>query len=122
MKIRSLYFFVVALLMLVSCSSPTVPIDNAISLTTSENQLKIKNHSSQIVYLFVVEQESAAYIDWAPHFTDPKVAKENSLRINYSEIINGSKDPVKSGDNVIVYYWTASDKITPEVFSKVIKL
>lgn len=42
--------------------------------------------------------------------------------IDYSEIYKGGGGSVKSGDDVIIYYWDDSDKSRPEIYSKVVTL
>jgi len=117
-----LYFFIIILSLLISCLSPTAPNENSVSVTKLDNQLKITNNSSRTIYLVVVEQEIAALINWAPNFDGPKISKNSSMIIKYSEIYNGTEEPVKSGDKVILYYWDDSDKTTPQIFSTVVEL
>jgi len=108
--------------LLISCSLPTVPTQDSISVTTSDNELKITNRSNKTIYLFVVEQKVAARIDWSPHFSEPNVNKYNTVKINYKDIYNGSNNPVRTGDKIIVYYWDDTDKTKPKIYSKLIQL
>jgi len=122
MRNTIVYYFVLLLFILVSCSSPTDTTENSLSFVTLDGQLKITNNSNQTLYLFIVERGTAAAINWAPHFNDPKVIKYSSTLIDYLEIYNGSEEPVKSGDEVIVNYWDGSNKTKSKIYSKVIKL
>ena len=114
--------FFIVLILLFSCSSPTESTENSVSVTKMGNQLKITNNSNQTVYFFAVEQGTASLINWAPHFDDPKIIISSSTIINYSEIYNGSKDQIETGDIVIVYYWDNRDKTNPKIYSTVVEL
>lgn len=105
-----------------SCSLPTVPTQDSISATTSDNELEITNRGNKTIYLFVVEQKVAARIDWSPHFSKPNVDKYNSIKINYTDIYNGSNNSVTVRDRIIIYYWDDTDKTKPEINSKIIQL
>jgi|SRR3990172_8358190 len=122
MKNKIFFLFVLLLFISVSCSSPTETTENSLSVEALTHQLKIVNNSNQTVYLFVVERGTAASINWAPHFNDPKVIKYSSILIDYSEIYNGTAGQVKAGDEVIVYNWNDSNKTKPEINSKVVVL
>jgi len=115
------FSFLLLLFLFISCSSPTNPLENVLSFESFNSELKISNGSSKTLYLFVVQRGTAAAINWAPHFNDPKVLKYNSILINFSDIYYGDKT-VKSGDEVIVYYWDDSNKLNPNVHNKVIIL
>ena len=121
MRNTIVYYFVLLLFILVSCSSPTDTTENSLSFVTLDGQLKITNNSNQTLYLFIVERGTAAAINWAPHFNDPKVIKFDPILIDYKEIYYGDKT-VKSGDEVIVNYWDDSNKSNPNIYSKVIVL
>ncbi len=122
MKTTNFIYFVLIIFMLISCSSPLDSIDNSLSIEPSNSKLKIINSSNETIFLFVVEQKVAASINWTPHFGDPKVLKNSSTTINYSEIYKGSNEPVSSGDKVIIYYWDSTNKSDPKIFNKVIEL
>ncbi|MCF6271425.1 MAG: hypothetical protein L3J41_17070 [Melioribacteraceae bacterium] len=108
--------------LLVNCSTSTEPTNiSALSITKNDNSLKINNDSFETVYLFVVERGRAAFLNWAPNFNDPKISAKDSININYNNIV-GLEYPIKSGDEIIVYYWYKLDETNPEVFAKGVKL
>ena len=115
------FCFLLLLFLFVSCSSPTDPLENALSFESINSKLVVTNHSSETLYLFVVQRGTAASINWSPQFSDPKVLKYDSIIINFSDIYYGDKT-VKSGDEVIVYYWDDSNKSKPNFHNKVIVL
>ena len=121
MKSKIIYLFFLLIFFFVSCSSPTDPMENAFSFESLDSQLMIKNNSNKTIYLFVVQRGTAAGINWAPHFNDPKVHKNDSILIDFKDIFYGDKT-VKSGDEVIVNYWDDSNKANPKVYSIVIVL
>ena len=114
--------FFIVLILLFSCSSPTESTENSVSVTKMGNQLKITNNSNQTVYFFAVEQRAASLINWAPNFNGPKIIISSSTIIDYSEIYNGSKDQIETGDKVIVYYWDDTEKTNPKIYSTVVEL
>ena len=122
MKILVPFFVVTFSIFLVSCSSPTESIEDLVSVTKMSNQLKITNNSSETIYFFAVEQETAALIDWTPHFGDNIIKKNSFTIINYSTIENRSGKQLSTGNNVILYYWDTTDKTNPNIFNTVIKL
>lgn len=122
MKILVPFFVVTFSIFLVSCSSPTESIEDLVSVTKMSNQLKITNNSRETIYFFAVEQETAALIDWTPHFGDNIIKKNSFTIINYSTIENRSGKQLSTGNNVILYYWDTTDKTNPNIFNTVIKL
>jgi len=122
MKNMKFYIFLSVTLILISCSSPTDPIENRVNIEPLESQLKISNNSVRTIYTFTVEREASATINWTPLFDGIEILKNDSVLIDYSKIWNGSDEPVKSGDEVIVFYWDDSNKSNPIINSKVIKL
>ena len=122
MKQNLSYIIVVISFILLSCSSPTEVTEDTIKVEQQETYLKIINTSEITLYLFVVEGEMAAKINWAPHFSDPKVEGRNTVNIEYSEILNDNDEPVKIGDELIIYYWNGSDRNNPKVFNKAVQL
>lgn len=79
MKIKTTCYFVLLLFLFMACSNPVVTTENALSVKTLEDQLKITNNGNKTLYLFVVERGIAAVIDWIPQFSDPKVLKYDSI-------------------------------------------
>lgn len=119
MRKKITYYFVLVIIIFISCSSPSEPTENALSFESLEGHLKISNNSNKTIYLFVVER--GILINWAPHFNEPKVLKYDSILIDYSEIYKG-EEPVKSGDEVIVNFWDDSNKSKPDIYSRVVVL
>ncbi|MBK7104849.1 MAG: hypothetical protein IPH62_06165 [Ignavibacteriae bacterium] len=115
------FLFVFVIILFAYCSSPTEYTDKLISVEKLYDKLKITNHNNQTIYLFLVEQEIATLINWAPSFNSPKVEKYKSINIKYSEIYSGDK-MLQKGDTIIIYYWDDSNKENPKVSSKVIEL
>jgi hypothetical protein len=123
-KMKSLIFnsLIVISLILISCSSHTDHMENFVRVLKWDTQLKIYNYTDRTIHLMLVERDIAASINWGPHFGEPKVLKNGSIFIKYSEIFNGLDEPVKAGDEVIFYYWNDTNKSKPKIFSKVVKL
>lgn len=113
---------ILLLLALISCTSPTATTENGVFVQTSDAQLKIFNVSNQTIHLFVVEREIAASINWRAGFRDSGLSKYESINIKYSDIYNGLNEPVKFGDEVIVYYWDESNKTKPKIYGEVVKI
>lgn len=89
----------------ISCqegSDSTEPI----RLYADNQNLYIQNSTGQRVYLLVVEEGFSSLIDWIPHFEEPYVEGQDSLRMSLNDVLNGKWAPVKSGDEIHVYWWT----------------
>lgn len=75
------------IILLSNCSSPTEYTDKPISIEKLDDKLKITNYNNQTIYLFLVEQEIAALINWSPKFNGHlKIKKNNFLLIDFSDI------------------------------------
>lgn len=110
------------IILLSNCSSPTEYTDKPISIEKLDDKLKITNYNNQTIYLFLVEQEIAALINWSPKFNGHlKIKKNNFLLIDFSDIYSGEKK-LQNGDKIIVYYWDDSNKENPNVLNKIIQL
>jgi hypothetical protein len=121
MKIKLLYLLL-SISLYASCSLPTIPTQDSLSVTTSNNELKIINRSNKTIYLFVFEQKVAELIDWGPHFNKPNVGKNSTTKIPLTNIYDGSNSPVTAGDKIIIYYRDDTNKTRPKIFSKIIQL
>ncbi len=108
--------------LLVSCSSTTEATEDLVSVTKMNNQLKITNNSSNPIYFFAVEQETASLINWNPLFGDNIIEKKSFTIINYSRIENQSGKQLGTDNNVIVYYWDTTDKTNPNILGIHVKL
>lgn len=116
------YLIPLLVLFILSCSSPTEIDDETISTISTTNSIIIYSHANTTVFLFVVEQEIAAQINWDPGFSEPKIAPKGSKIILFDEIFSGSQKTVNVGDKVVIYYWDNSKEENPTVYSKVLKL
>ena len=103
---RRIYIFVFILFATISCTSPTENSASSVELTIEAEELIVKNNTEQTVYIFAVERNILAVINWAPHFNNPSIARKKSITIPLSEIINGKSETVKEGDTIIVHWWT----------------
>jgi len=107
----------------ISCTTSFESIGTGVQISTTENDLIIKNHTSDIIYYFVAEQNVLALILWAPSTSGPSIERNKSVKIPFSEILNGSRiEPVQSGDNVVVFWWTDDFQDFNDVHHKVIKI
>ena len=106
MKKLKIYPILVLAIVLLSCYFPTTNAKQAVTLSLTSDSLIIHNETSNKIYIMVVESDHAAVINWAPLFSQPSISKGKSMEVKFSEIHNGKSDPVKSGDRIIVYWWT----------------
>ncbi|MBL1212678.1 MAG: hypothetical protein HND52_04840 [Ignavibacteriae bacterium] len=110
MKKLSIVFIVLSIVLLISsCSSPNNPGESLLVIESLQNEIKITNNSQETIYLFVVDQEAAALINWAPFFDEPLVYSGESIFFSYEEIYNGEGRPAAKGDVIIIYFWDGSD-------------
>lgn len=115
-------FLIVILFTINSCSSPTEVDDETITTLATTNSIIINSSANTTTYLMIVEQGTAALINWTPSFGDPKILPNGSLVVPFKDIFNNKAESVKTGDKVIINYWDDSNKEKPKVFSKVIQL
>ena len=104
MKYTIFYSILISSSILLSCSSPTDAMENFVRVLKWDSQLKVYNYTDRTIHLMLVERGVAASINWGPHFGDPKVLTNGTILIKYSAIYNGLDEPVKAGDEVIIYY------------------
>lgn len=119
---KKLLFLLVISLTIISCSSPTEVDDETISTLSTTNSIIINNSANTTTYLMIVEQGSAALINWALGFGDPQIPPNGSLVVPFKDIFNSKAESVKTGDKVIINYWDDSNKENPKVFSAVVQL
>ena len=119
MKIKNLMALIMIFPM-AYCSSPT-EIDDSLLAFPTINSIIISNTCKSTLYLFLVEQEAAAVLNWAPHFQGPKVPSDQTISIPFDEIFcnNGS---LGAGKKVIIYFWDGSNKSKPKIYSKIVQL
>jgi hypothetical protein len=117
--LKIITFFI--LLFFISCSSPTDSdwSDFALSTQVIDEKIIITNNTNRTLYLFIVERGIIG--EWVPHFDEPKVQKFDTIIIEFSEIYY-LMDPLKSGDEIIIYFWDDSVKSGAEIHNKLITL
>ncbi len=123
MDTLKLFSLAIVLIVVNSCSSPDQSIIPILTIYRfSDDDISISNGSKRTIYLFVAEKSTAAVVDWTPHFEEPKVLPGEITVVEYTEIYNGQEEPVKEGDEIIIYYWTDEGKPHPEIHNLDIKL
>ena len=110
------------LLNLFSCSTSFESPNNAVNIFTTSTNLIINNQLSEKIYFFAVEQQILTVINWAPSKSGPTIQSGKSCKIPFHEILNGKPEPVKSGDKVVVYWWTYALQDFNDVHSEVIEI
>ena len=113
---------VLIILLLSSCNGVTENSLNEIGVSLSNKKIKIVNESDRTIYLFIVEQNYAALIDWFPGYDGLRVEPGKFIVINYQDVPNGKITSVDHGDNIIIYYWERALKNNPSIRNKVIEL
>ena len=106
---KLLYLLVIVLLSLfsiISCSIPNEYQNDDIFVTRGNLELKIINKSDRTIYYFIVEQNIAAIINWAPSLNSPSIQSGKYVAVKHSEI-SGENQSVKKGSKVNIYYWYA---------------
>ncbi len=95
-----LYFFII------SCSTQTEKLEiRKVSISNESKKIIVYNGTSNKIYYFAVESKMAAVIDWSPSLRHHFIESGKSANLAFSEILNGSDEPVKDGDRIIVYWW-----------------
>ena len=122
MKAKIFIATAISLLIFNSCSSPNNPGESLLVIESLQNEIKITNNSEETIYLFVVDQEAAALINWAPFFDEPLVYSGKSIFYSYEEIYNGRGRSAAKGDAIIIYFWNGSDRERPIIHNKTITL
>ncbi len=105
-----------------SCSNPTENVSEKILVSKLSNSLKTTNTSNQTIYIFIIEQDYAARINWAPLYDGPNIKPGESIIVYYNNIPDGINLPVKTGDKAILYYWIKPLNIKPRINSMVVQL
>lgn len=120
-KLFNIVMLLVMGITIASCTSPTGLSNESLNISVVNSQLKIQNNSDETTYLFVVEREYSAAINWAVHYGEPNISKNGVKYIDFSEVAIG-QNGVKPGEEVIVYFWDDTNKSNPEVSNKIVKL
>jgi len=121
MKLIKYYLFLLAII-LSSCSTSFESFEDKVSISATSSHIIINNQLSEEIYYFVVEQQILAVIDWAPSTSGPVIKSIESLKIPFNDIYNGKQEPVKSGDKIVVYWWTNTIQDFNGVHSEVIAI
>jgi hypothetical protein len=121
---KQLFAFVVfsCILIFNSCSIPNLYENDDILVTKELLKLRITNNSNETIYYFIVEQETAAVINWAPTLNGPSIQSGKHAIVQNSDIFVAENQTLKKGSKVIIYYWTSSLKSIYDVNGFVIEL
>ncbi len=122
MKSKILFVVLSFSILLTFCTLPNENNDNSLKISKTNNLLSLTNTTNRTVYLFIVEQESAGTINWAPHFEEPKILPTETLTITFNQINNNQQFQTGPGDTIIVYYWDKSDEENPKIYHVVVKI
>ncbi len=106
------YILLFGLCTLLGCS--IFEDENEVNASFTRNELLVQNGTNSSVYIFAVDQETAAVIDWAPVSSDEnRVSANNSRSFDKSTIVG-----FEEGEPVIVYYWFDPEE---EIFNFVLE-
>ena len=115
-------FAVLIILLLSSCNGVTENSFDEIGVSLSNNKMKIVNESDQTIYLFIVEKNYAALVEWNAGYDGLKIEPGKFIVINYQDIPNGKITSVNHGDSIIIYYWKRAPINSPSIHNKVVEL
>ncbi len=90
-----------------SCLDPITYEDDIILIVKGDSQLNIKNRGENTIYYFIVEQNTVAFIEWAPIVGETYILSGETVTVKYSEIY-GLENLVINKTKVIFYYWFES--------------
>lgn len=104
---RSLHAVIVALTM-AACTSPVITSeDGTLWVQANGHHLTLVNRSDALAFYSLVEQQTAAVIDWAPCVDPagdcPRVHPHDTVEVAYPQIAGYTP----GAQNVIVYWWFA---------------
>ena len=121
---NSVRTFILSLPIVLSCciNEPTETGNELLIVNSTESQLNIVNRANIALYLFIVEGEHATLINWAPGFNGLHIERKGSIVVKLKDISNGTSEPVKKGDKIIVYYWNDVNKDKPDVKLVIVEL
>ena len=105
-----------------SCSDLNIYSDDIIFISKGNSQLKITNQADNAVYYFIVEQNTAATINWAPGVGETYILSGKTVTVKYSEIYGLKTQIVNNYTKAIFYYWIGSDNSNFTVKNIVIDL
>lgn len=118
---NNLMFLLISVVSL-SCLDSFTYEDDIILIVKGDSQLNITNRGENTVYYFIVEQNTAASIEWAPIVGEPYLLSGETVSVKYSEIY-GLKNQIMNNDTkAVFYYWGASVNSICDVKSLVIDL
>ena len=69
-----------------SCSDLNMYSDDIIFISKGHSHLKITNQGYNTVYYFIVEQNTAAAINWAPGVGESYILSRKTVTVKYNEI------------------------------------
>ncbi|RNC83033.1 MAG: hypothetical protein ED557_09945 [Balneola sp.] len=96
---KLIYSALIALFLLTGCS--IFENDDDVNVSFTRNELLVQNGTNSPVYIFAVDQSTAATIFWVPISSDENRVSANNSRSFDKESITGFEE----GQPVIVYYW-----------------
>jgi hypothetical protein len=98
------YFAFAAALAIASCSDATAPKSDLLRISVQPEAVELMNDSPQPVYVFVVERNSLALVDWAP-CSDPSncdgIAVGGTKVIPYDDITGYAPGAAEA----VVHHW-----------------
>lgn len=106
----------------ISCSTVFDSSTHGVRISSSSDKLTISNYTHEKIYYFVVEQQILAVLEWSPSISEPSIKSRESLKIPFSEILNGKTEPVQPGDKVVAYWWTADYQDFSDLHTEVISI
>ncbi len=96
---KNIYLLLFGICAFFGCS--VFEAENDVSVSFTRNELLVQNGTNSPVYIFAVDQETAARIFWAPVSSDENRVSANNSRSFDKSTITGFEE----GESVIVYYW-----------------
>lgn len=105
-----------------TCTDLNLYSDDAIFISKGDYQLKITNQGDETIYYFIVEQNTAALLDWAPSVNTPNILSKKTVTIKYSEIFGLENSTIRNNTKAIFYYWFVADSNAFDVKNIIIDL
>jgi len=118
---KNLIWVLFTITALSACSNPIEYEDPSVRVSVGDKALKITNIGFGRIYYFVVDRELLAVIDWGACFRGPSLSNQESVSILYEDIY-GLNEPIKSGTEVMVFYWDDSNREDPEIKIQAVEL
>ena len=108
-------FLVTPIFFLTSCSDEVDP--DKVDITVQESALKIKNNSKDDLYVFIVDRNELALIDWIALVDgDPHLDAKSSATFDFEDDILGYSDET---EEVVAHFWKSVRRDGEEVAGEV---